>query len=270
MTVNNDIKIERCTVMKKITAKQYAKIRPLLPVQRGNVRISTIDFINAVPYVLENGCKRRALPERFGKWQTVYARFRRWSRSGVLERLFAVLREQEAVGEDAECFGLDSTSAEVHPDGTGARKTNGPQSIGKSRGGWNTKIHMVSASDRQAMIFRLSGGQANDAPEGRALLKSWADPVAGAPPAMDRACEGDETRQLVRDLGMTPVVPPKANRKAEWNYDRETYKLRNEIERLFRRLKGCRRIYTRFDKLDATCPGFLNRAVVFEMMQDLA
>ena len=123
MTVSNDIKIERSTVMKQTAAKQYAKIRPLLPVQRGNVRISTIDFINAVLYVLENGCKWRALPERFGKWSTVYARFRRWSRSGVLERLFAALREQE-VGEDAVCFGLDSTSAEVHPDGTGVRKTN--------------------------------------------------------------------------------------------------------------------------------------------------
>ena len=53
--------------MKQITAKQYAKIRPFLLVQRGNVLIPNIAFINAVPYVLENGCKRRALPERFGK-----------------------------------------------------------------------------------------------------------------------------------------------------------------------------------------------------------
>ena len=248
--------------MKKAAAKQHAKIRPLLPVQRGNVRIPTIDFINAVLYVLENGCKRRALPERFGKWSTVYARFRRWSRSGVLERLFAALQELHAPGGDAVCFGLDSTSAEVHPDGTGARKTNGPQSIGKSRGGWYAKIHMVSASGRHAMIFRLSGGQANDAPEGRALPESWESPVANAPLAMDRAYEGDETRRLVRDLGMTPVVPPKANRKAEWEYDRKTCKRRNEIERLFRRFKGYRRLFTRFDKLDATCPGFVSLAAV--------
>ena len=84
---------------------------------------------------------------------------------------------------DADCFCLDSTGVKVHPDGTRARKTNGPQSIGKSRGGWCAKIHMVSTSDWEAMIFRLSGGNAHDAPEGRALLESWAGPVANAPPA---------------------------------------------------------------------------------------
>ncbi len=138
-------------------------------------------------------------------------------------------------------------------------ETNGPQSIGKSRGGWYAKIRMVSASGRQA----------HEVPEGRALPESWADPGAGAPLAMDRACEGDKTRRLVRDLGMTPVVQPKANRKAEWNYDRETCELRNEIEQLFRRFKGCRRIFTRFNKLDATYRGFLNLAAVVEMMHDL-
>ena len=125
------------------------------------MRIPNIVVINAILHVVENGCKWRALPKRFGNWFTIYARFRRWSRGGVLKRLFAALREQQAVGEDTECFGLASTSVKVHPDGTGARKTSGSQSIGKSRGGWYAKIHIVSASDRHAMIFRLSGEQAH-------------------------------------------------------------------------------------------------------------
>ena len=237
MLVNKKIKIERCTVIKQITAKHCARIHPYLPVQRGNnVRILNIIVVNAILHVMENGCKWRAQPKRFGNWFTVYARFRRWLRSGVLERLFAALREQQADGEDAGCFGLDSTSVRVHPDGTGVQKKNGRQSIGKSRGGWKTKIHMVVASDRLAMIFRLSGRQAHDAPEGRALLESWDDRVANAPLAMDRAHDGDETRRLVETLRMTPVVPPKANRKEKWDYDRELYKPRNEVERLFRRL----------------------------------
>ena len=76
----------------------------------------------------------------------------------------------------------------------------------------------------------------------RALLESWDEPAANAPLAMDRAYEGDETRRLVEEREMTPAVLPKANRKAKRNYDRETYKRWNEIDRLLRRLKSCRRI----------------------------
>lgn len=84
---------------------------------------------------------------------------------------------------------------------------------------------------------------------------------------MDRAYEGDETRQLVLDLGMTPVVPPKANRLIKWDYDRTIYKRRNEVERLFRRLKGYRRIFSRFEKLDVMYRAFLNFALIVEMIK---
>ncbi len=59
-----------------------------------------------------------------------------------------------------------------------------------------------------------------------------------------------KTRQLALDLGFMPVVPPLNTRVAPWEYDREMYKRRNEVERLFRRLKGFRRIFSRFEKLD--------------------
>ena len=74
---------------------------------------------------------------------------------------------------------------------------------------------------------------------------------------MDRACQGDETRQLALALGYEPVVPPLRTRVAPWQYDREMYKRRNEIERLFRRLKGFRRILSRFEKLDAVFLGII-------------
>lgn len=83
---------------------------------------------------------------------------------------------------------------------------------------------------------------------------------------MDRAYEGNETRQLVLDLGMTPVVPPNARRLSPWEYDREMYKKRNEVERLFRRLKGFRRIFSRFDKLDVVFMFFIHFALVFDAL----
>jgi len=62
------------------------------------------------------------------------------------------------------------------------------------------------------------------------------------------------TRQLVLDLGMIPVVPSRFNRLHPWDYDHAVYKKRNEIERLFRRLKGFRRIFSRFQKLERAFP----------------
>ena len=144
---------------------------------------------------------------------------------------------------------------------------NGPQAIGKSRGGWNTKVHLVAANARTAIAFALSPGNAHDAPEGRALLTELGPMPEGLPMLMDRAYEGDETRQLVLSLGMVPVVPPKSNRIEPWEYDRALYKKRNEIERLFRRLKGFRRIFSRFEKLDVLFLGFLNFALIIEALR---
>jgi len=84
---------------------------------------------------------------------------------------------------------------------------------------------------------------------------------------MDKAYEGDETRQLVLDLGMVPVVPPKSNRLNPWSYNEELYKKRNEIERLFRRLKGFRRIFSRFEKLDVIFLAFIHFALIVEALR---
>jgi transposase len=81
---------------------------------------------------------------------------------------------------------------------------------------------------------------------------------------MDRAYEGDETRQLAVELGYVPVVPPKHNRRAPWVYNQVLYKRRNEIERLFRRLKGFRRLFSRFDKLDVMFLAFITFALIVD------
>lgn len=108
--------------MMRLSEEQYEVIRPLLPVQRGNVRIANLEVLNAVLYVAENGCKWRGLPERFGNWHTIYTRLRRWAAAGVLDRVFQALQEQSLIRIRVECVGLDSTSVKVHPDGTGALK----------------------------------------------------------------------------------------------------------------------------------------------------
>ena len=120
---------------------------------------------------------------------------------------------------------------------------------------------MVAADARTAITFSLSPGQAGDAPAGRALLSKLGAPNRPLHLLMDRAYEGNETRQLALDLGFIPVVPPLSTRISPWEYDREMYKRRNEIERLFRRLKGFRRIFSRFEKLDIMFIAFISYAL---------
>ena len=126
---------------------------------------------------------------------------------------------------------------------------------------------MVAADARTAITFSLSPGQAHDAPQGRKLLNRLGQQDDNPLLIMDRAYEGDETRQLALALGYTPVVPPKRNRLDPWQYDREMYKRRNEIERLFRRLKGFRRIFSRFEKLDVIFLGFILFALIFDALR---
>lgn len=125
---------------------------------------------------------------------------------------------------------------------------------------------MVAASDRDGVIFSLSAGNCGDAPEGRALLRKLGSVDHPVQLLMDRAYEGDETRALAVELGYIPVVPPKRNRKNPWKYDRELYKQRNQVERLFRRLKRFRRIFTRYDKLDIIFLSFIYFAFVVDAL----
>ena len=106
----------------EISEEQYKKIEPYMPRQRGNVRINNIRLINAILYITENGCKWRALPKSYGNWHTIYVRMNRWSKSGVLQRIFQALQEENIIRIKVEAVCLDSTSVKVHPNGTGALK----------------------------------------------------------------------------------------------------------------------------------------------------
>jgi transposase len=111
----------------EITPEQYEKIEKSLPLQRGNVRLNNLQVLNAILYVAEHGCKWRGLPKRFGNWHSIYVRMNRWSKNGVLDRVFEQLQLEQIVRVRIEAFSLDSTSVKVHPDGTGALKKTAPR-----------------------------------------------------------------------------------------------------------------------------------------------
>ena len=118
----------------ELTQEQYERIQDCLPRQRGNVRVGNLTLLNALLYVLEQGCKWRGLPGFFGPWHTIYTRLNRWSKKGVIERVFTRLQEQQILSIKIEAVSLDSTSIKVHPDGTGARKKTGRKPSAKAVG----------------------------------------------------------------------------------------------------------------------------------------
>jgi transposase len=91
------------------------------------VSLTNLAVLNAILYVAEQGCKWRGLPKRFGNWHTIYTRMNRWSKNGVLDRIFEQLQRQQIVRITITAVKLDSTIVKVHPDGTGALKKTVPK-----------------------------------------------------------------------------------------------------------------------------------------------
>ena len=106
----------------EITQEQYERVAGCFPTQRGNVKVSNLQVLNAILYVAEHGCMWRGLPARFGRWHTVYTRMNRWSKNGVLDRVFEQLQREQIIRVKVETVMMDSTIVKVHPDGTGALK----------------------------------------------------------------------------------------------------------------------------------------------------
>jgi len=84
---------------------------------------------------------------------------------------------------------------------------------------------------------------------------------------MDRADEGNETREKACRAGFIPIIHPKKNRKEPWEYDKELYKRRNQVEHFFRCIKDFRRIMTRYDKLDVVFSAFLSFLFVYLLLK---
>jgi transposase len=128
------------------------------------------------------------------------------------------------------------------------RSQQGPDSVasGRSRGGSSTKIHLRTNAKGNPLAFEVTSGEAHEVKGYEALMKLHdADPdrLLG-----DKGYDSDEIRDDLAKRGIEPVIPPRSNRKAMIDYDREAYKRRNLIERCVNRLKQFRRVATRYEK----------------------
>ena len=131
----------------EITKEQYEKISCFMPKVRGTHRIDNITALNGMLYLAENGCKWRSLPEKYGKWHSIYMKISRWAKNGVLENIFNTLGEDWGVTTIA----MDSTSIKVHPHGTGAlKKTANRQQEGAEAVLLQNYMSLLAAKIRRA------------------------------------------------------------------------------------------------------------------------
>ncbi len=110
----------------KLNQNQYEKISVCFPKQRKPAKISNLDVLNAVLYLVENGCKWRRLPKEYGDWHVIYVRVNRWAKKGVLQAAFMKLQQMGIIQIKVNIVSLDSTCIKVHPDGMGALKKTEP------------------------------------------------------------------------------------------------------------------------------------------------
>ena len=221
---------------------QWDRIKDFLPGREGHVGGNAADnrlFVEAVLYRYRTGFWRD-LPARFGDWKIVHQRFSRWVKSGVFERIF----KPSASDHDNEYMMIDATIVRAHQHSAGARK-NGPQAIGLLRGGLTTKIHALVDALGNPVELMLTPGQAHDLACAEPLINN-ADPDALIG---DKAYDADPFVGTLTQRGITPVIPPKANRKTPRECDFALYCERNLVERFFNQIKHFRAIATRYDKL---------------------
>lgn len=205
------------------------------------------EFLEAILYIDRTSIPWRDMPACFGAWDAVYQRFRRWQRTGVWERLWRELQQPES--RQARRLFVDTTIVRAHQHAAGGGR-NAVEAKGRSRGGYTTKIHLAAANERTALAVTITEGQAADAPglEG-VMLGLPAESCAATEVVADRAYDSDEIREDLAEAGFKTTIPSKRNRKQPIAHDADSYKDRNQAERLVSRLKRMRRVGTRYEKL---------------------
>jgi len=225
-----------------LTDERWSKLRTIM-LQLGiydkpNLRKK----VEGILYRMRAGCPWRDLPRKFGRWNSVFQQFNRWSSDNKLMKIFRLL----VVDPDLEWEFVDGSIVKAHQHSAGAAG-NEDQAIGKSVAGNTTKIHMAVDAFGLPIDFILTGGEVHDS-------KAAPEFIANLPPAdftiADKGYDSEEIREVIRKKSSTPIIPRKSNSKTgNADIDWDLYKHRHLIENVFARLKHFRAIATRFDKL---------------------
>ncbi|MFC9948962.1 IS5 family transposase [Streptomyces pratensis] len=281
---------------------EWERLRPFLPVSNGRCGRwrDHRQVIDGILHRVRTGVHWRDLPERFGPWKTVYERHRLWSADGTWERLL----QQVQAAADAEDeidwdVSVDSTIVRAHQHAAGAphrptadarfkggRRARTPgrnamaepdrppggggaggEGLGRSRGGFTSKLHLSADGRCRPLSLIVTPGQRADCTQFKAVLEKIRVPRSGLGRprkkpdslAADRAYSNGPIREYLRRRGIRHTIPEKTDSQAARlrkgarggrppGFDEVRYRKRNTVERAINLLKQFRAVATRYDK----------------------
>jgi transposase len=196
-------------------------------------------FVEAIYWMSRTGAQWRELPMEYGKWNSTFKRFNNWSKKGIWDKLFQFCADNP----DLEYIITDATIVRAHAcaAGFGIQEEQG---LGRSKGGFSSKIHTKSDALGNPLKFIVTAGQRNDITQAEALLKD----VSQAYVIADKGYDSKDLRSKLIKQQCIPVIPTKSNSKEPYQYDKHMYKERYVIECFFSKMKYFRRVFSRFDK----------------------
>ena len=208
-------------------------------------------FMEAVYWIMRTGAQWRELPNEYGNWNTVFQRFNAWSKKNIWGDLHAFCIEDP----DLESVMIDATIVRAHPCASGYKKGQQDlQGLGRSKGGFTSKIHAKVDALGNPLQFINTPGQTSDITQAAALTHD----VKNCYVLADKGYDSDGLRSKLEQKGCTTVIPGRSNRIVPVEYDEHIYKERHLVECFFSKMKQFRRVFSRFDKSMRNFMSFLS------------